>query len=428
MIAVLSDKSLEKPFLRNNDYSQPAGFVVGLVGLTSDYASDDPAALLEDWQAQIEKDGMQLKPVGELDTSTDGTLRRASRAYTGHKDGQNIYITITGLVNGGGTGIFMGGRTGAAPEEHGALAAAVLDTLKIEYVDPGSVAAPVKPTVAPTTPKPVAGKIRISEQIVVASEQDGDSEIYSLKIGDRHITRLTDNDVYDGECAWSPDGSKIAFVSKRDGNYEIYTMNPDGSEVTRLTDDPVNDFSPAWSPNSQLIAFMTERNGNPDIYLMRADGSKVIPFVTSKGKDMFPAWSYTTQELAFASDQAQDGTFDLYIANTKGQARRITQGIGKVYTPNWSPNGRFIAFANETGKNTDIYIIKPDGADLQRVTDDKAKDYLPKWSPDSNYIMFVSERKGNPDIYITNEAGDVAPAFASKARDTNPEWGPMESK
>ena len=51
-------------------------------------------------------------------------------------------------------------------------------------------------------------------------------------------TRLTNNPATDGDPAWSPDGTKIAFVSDRDGNLEIYVMNADGSGQTRLTNNP----------------------------------------------------------------------------------------------------------------------------------------------------------------------------------------------
>jgi hypothetical protein len=424
MIAVISDKSLEQSFLRDQDYSQPAGFVVGLIGDTSDHKSDDPSDLVKEWLAQVENDGWHPKSVGALHITTNGTVHRATREYTGNKDGQDLYFTITAIVNGGGVGVFVSGRTGAAPQEQGALATAVLNTIEIGYIDPSAVTAPVKPTAA-AAPTLAAAKPYANQPIVFASDRDGDSEIYVNNIGDKAITRLTDNDVFDGEPAWSPDGKKIAFVSKRDGNYEIYTMNPDGSQVTRLTDNPANDYSPAWSPNSQVIAFMTERGGTPDLYTMRADGSKAAPLLASKGKDLAPAWSYTTPELAFASDQAKEGVFDLYIVDTQNKVRRVTQNVGNVFAPNWSPNGRYIAFAADNGKNIDIYIVKPDGTGLQQVTDDKARDYLPKWSPDSNYIMFVSERGGNPDIYITDGSGAVEPIISGKAMDTSPGWGPM---
>jgi TolB protein len=293
-------------------------------------------------------------------------------------------------------------------------------------VPPTATPVPSKPTAVAKAPTPTAAKTFANQPIVFASERDGNSEIYVTNIGDKNITRLTDNDVYDGEPTWSPDGKKIAFVSKRDGNYEIYTMNPDGSDVTRLTDDPANDFSPAWSPNSQVITFMTERDGSPDLYMMRADGSEPTSFLASKGKVLSPAWSYTSSELAFVSDQAKEGVFDLYIIDNQNKVRRITQNVGNAFAPNWSPNGRYIAFAADNGKNVDIYIIKPDGTGLQQVTDDKARDYLPKWSPDSKYIMFVSERDGNPDIYITDGADDVQRIISNKAVDTNPAWGPMK--
>jgi Tol biopolymer transport system component len=60
-------------------------------------------------------------------------------------------------------------------------------------------------------------------------------------------TRLTISPAVDREPAWSPDGTRIAFLSQRDGGREIYVMNADGSNQTRLTNNG-NELEPAWGP------------------------------------------------------------------------------------------------------------------------------------------------------------------------------------
>ena len=59
-------------------------------------------------------------------------------------------------------------------------------------------------------------------------------------------TRLTFNDVRDHQPTWSPDGKRIAFVSEQDGDSDIFTMNDSGSDQTRITNNDQEDVEPRW--------------------------------------------------------------------------------------------------------------------------------------------------------------------------------------
>ena len=120
-----------------------------------------------------------------------------------------------------------------------------------------------------------------------ASDQ---TDIYAMNADGSNQANLTRNPYLDNEPAWSPDGSKIAFISYRDGNSEIYVMNADGSYPRRLTNDSYNEHDPAWSPDGSKIAFTTSRDGNYEIYVMNADGSNLTRLTNNTTDENFPDW------------------------------------------------------------------------------------------------------------------------------------------
>ncbi len=103
--------------------------------------------------------------------------------------------------------------------------------------------------------------------------------------------------------AWSPDGTRIAFMSMEPGaagsnpEYEIYVVRANGTGVRRLTSAAGEDGWPAWSPDGGTIAFSSARSGRPsgdigplfEIWLMNADGSHQRRLSDVFGQ--FPAWS-----------------------------------------------------------------------------------------------------------------------------------------
>lgn len=91
--------------------------------------------------------------------------------------------------------------------------------------------------------------------------------------------------------AWSPDGSKLAFVSNRDGAHEIYVMNADGSNQTRLTHAAAGSLTigamwPAWSPDGSRIVYASDETGDFEIYIRDFTATRLTH---TPGQDMFPA-------------------------------------------------------------------------------------------------------------------------------------------
>lgn len=71
--------------------------------------------------------------------------------------------------------------------------------------------------------------------------------------------------------AISPDGSEIVFSWRGD----LWKVNADGGMAIRLTSHPASESRSAWSPDGTRIAFMSDRTGSDNLYLMNADGTDV---------------------------------------------------------------------------------------------------------------------------------------------------------
>jgi TolB protein len=105
------------------------------------------------------------------------------------------------------------------------------------------------------------------------------------------LINLTNDPASDIYPAWSPDGTKIAFVSDRGGAYDLYVMNADGTAIVQLTSDPAIEGRPAWSPDGAKIAFASNGDGDSEIYLINVDGSGVIQLTANSTFDGWPAWA-----------------------------------------------------------------------------------------------------------------------------------------
>ncbi len=120
-------------------------------------------------------------------------------------------------------------------------------------------------TVASAAAQPGAANWRV----LLTSNREGDSEIYSIDVDGSGTQRLTHNAGFDGFASWSPDGRRILYHSqvRRNGWSGGVVMNADGSGKRRLV------ANGSWSPDGRKIVYGSNRQGNGEIYVMNADGT-----------------------------------------------------------------------------------------------------------------------------------------------------------
>ena len=275
-------------------------------------------------------------------------------------------------------------------------------------------------------------------RIVFVNSRDGtNTNLYTMHLDGAGLAPVTrDTDVRNDQPDWSPDGTRLAFISNVDsgtlGKYDIYAVQTDGNELARLT-NTTSSAGPVWSPDGSKLAFGTYRDGNYDIYTMNADGSAPTNITQSASDEVYVTWSPDGEEMAFASNRdaiptdppAQPlDTLDLYVMRADGtNVRRLTDNTVMDTAPDWSPDGRKLAFMRGgAGGWDDVYTLTLSTRGVTRLTHVDGFDENPVWSPDGTQIAFDSGRAGPAQIYTMNADGSGQTVRTDIGENTNPDW------
>jgi dipeptidyl aminopeptidase/acylaminoacyl peptidase len=278
-----------------------------------------------------------------------------------------------------------------------------------------------------------------------AAKDRRDSDVWLVKWDGSQRSRLTYSAENESSPRWSPDGRYISFLSSRPGDAkgtQVWVLDRTGGEARQLTHLKGRIASYDWSPDAKQLA-LVYREPEPDAQEPGREGggeaAAAKPIVIDK-------YQFKRDGPTYLTGNVRSRIYLYDIASEK--AERLTgDGDYDESGPEWSPDGRRIAFVSnhdanwERTRNTDVFVVDATiGAKSRQLTTWPGADGGGfggglAWSPDGALIAYgqgsepkydfhdlsrlavVPAAGGAPRVLTTSlDRGTSAPAFTQDGK------------
>jgi hypothetical protein len=175
------------------------------------------------------------------------------------------------------------------------------------------------------------------EEILFASNSDGDEELYIYNIAADSQTQITSNNTRDTSPSWAPSGRQVVFASDRASppQADIYLLDfLDSGNILQantevLFDTTSNSSFPRFSPDGELITFVTDTRSGSEVLVGTSDGTRNRSITGADSRHLRPTWSPDGRYVYYISD-AQTGILQIYYALPDGTQREMVPSPGLV--------------------------------------------------------------------------------------------------
>src|SRR5262245_13387063 len=288
----------------------------------------------------------------------------------------------------------------------------------------------------------------VVSQIDVKEDKPGSSHIWTIGIDGQNERQLTSSSDSESTPRFSPDGRYLSFTSSRPGKAkgsQVWLLDRRGGEAFQLTEVKGRLQGYEWSPDSKHLA-LTIADPDPDSPDSSNNASTPGKTANDGGKDKAPKpividrykFKQDVQGYLLSGRHTYIYLFDLDSKSLE----RLTKGTADEASPSWSPDGARLAFMSNRAADPDrepssqLFV-----ADAKAGATEKALSPAtsrggrgkPEWSPDGKWIAFLEndEKKygayGMEHLTIVAADGSAQPkrVVASEALDrgiSQPRW------
>ena len=178
---------------------------------------------------------------------------------------------------------------------------------------------------------------------------------------------------------------------------------------------PGNNGKIAFASNRTTGEGVDNPEGDFEIFTMEPDGTGLSQLTHNAAFDFDPEWSADGKKIAFESDR---GLFsEIFVMNADGtEETQVTTNPDFSFdrSPTFSPDGKKIVFESNRAvgegvdnpeKDIEIFVVNLDGTGLIQLTRNASRELHPDYAPNGRKIAFVSEQAFAPGIYTMNADG-----------------------
>jgi serine/threonine protein kinase/Tol biopolymer transport system component len=165
-------------------------------------------------------------------------------------------------------------------------------------------------------------------------------------------------------------------------------------------------FHSSLSEDESRLA-LSRIDGSTDIWVLDVKRGVSSRLTFDPAFDLTPEWSPDGRRIAFTSNRKGTTNYALYMKSADGAGKDeflVGEGLGTTSPNDWSPDGRFILYVIGAGRSRDILALPLEG-------DGKPGTPIPivatsfnetngQFSPDGRWIAFQSDESGQPEIYV----------------------------
>jgi Tol biopolymer transport system component len=228
---------------------------------------------------------------------------------------------------------------------------------------------------------------------------------------------------------WDPTGRRLAVAAVAEGRPILAVYDVEGARKIReiALGDLDSALNPAWSPDGTRIAFVGMAGGLSDLYTVTLAGGRIDRLTEDAYAELHPAWAPDGRRLAYATDRstaslkaAAPGELRLAVLDVGSRQVRDLETFdsGKAISPQWTADGQ-IAFVADPDGISNVYRLPADGGSPERLTRvatgiSGVTATSPALSAAAGRMVFVVFEQGEYRLYLDAD-GDPPPQLTDAA-------------